>query len=353
MSVYYSLEEITKGFPGTIPIPEGFEEFYAWCNENEAGPGGDFEFFPDDGLAITHWSGIPNLHDYFVQFGSTTNGSMIGIWQTEPGKQIYMHLSADEDWGKELADNFVDFLRFLAIGYESLGFFTDKTVQELNVLAENEDINAGFNPTFKNWVETRFGTTVPNTSLAFKREGTPFNDWNAKKDAEYQKSPLLSVDKDASCATVFQGVCDALGALYTKRYGYKYAASRPKITYKQGDKRMEIGFFSSRTNVQGQSVTLQIIPTFYAKSSKSAENPKGLIGGYPDIFYTKTDEKPPKMTINHIFGEVEYNTENWITESVVRDYHACEVQALTRANFNKIVRFIDDKIVAVFYKLSE
>jgi hypothetical protein len=182
-----TFEEIKKGFPATIPIPDGLEKFCAWYAANEALPGGDFELFADDGEAITHWSRIPDLHPYFVQFGSTGNGSMIGIWQPKAGKQIYMHLSADEGWGTELADNFVDFMRLLAIGYETLGYFSELTIQELNKLAENEDLNQGFNPAFKTWVETEFRTTVPTTSLAFKREGTPFNDWIKIKSEAYEK----------------------------------------------------------------------------------------------------------------------------------------------------------------------
>jgi hypothetical protein len=182
-----TFQEIKNGFPTNIAIPDGLEKFCDWYAANEALPGGDFELFADDGAAITHWSRIPDLHPYFVQFGSTGNGSMIGIWQPESGKQTYMRLSADEAWGTELADNFIDFMRLLAIGYETLGYFSEHTIQELNKLAENEDLNQGFNPQFKAWVEKEFNITVPSTNLSFKREGTPFNDWIKVKSEAYQK----------------------------------------------------------------------------------------------------------------------------------------------------------------------
>jgi hypothetical protein len=185
MSIF---QDIKKGFPATIAVPEGMEKFCNWYEANEALPGGDFELFADDGEAITNWSRVPNLQPYFVQFGSTGNGSMIGIWQPEAGKQTYIHLSADEGWGTELADNFVDFLRLLAIGYEHLGYFSEHTIQELNKLAENEDLNQGFNPQFKAWVESEFKTTVPTTNLSFKREGTPFNDWMKTKTEAHEKA---------------------------------------------------------------------------------------------------------------------------------------------------------------------
>lgn len=163
--------------------------------------------------------------------------------------------------------------------------------------------------------------------------------------------PLFNHNKDTPCKDIFQAVCDAIGAHYVREKGYKYTPSRPKSALRQGEYTLEIGFFSTRTNVQGQSVTLQIIPCFYAKTSRNDENPRGILRGYPDIFYHPTDEMPPKMTINHIFGEVEYKSEYWMTESVIRDYHACEIYGLTEENFRKILTFIDVKIIAEFEAL--
>jgi hypothetical protein len=159
---------------------------------------------------------------------------------------------------------------------------------------------------------------------------------------------LLNPNKHTPCKDIFQAVCDEIGAHYVREKGFKYTPSRPKLVLKQGEYKLEIGFFSTRTNVQGQSVTFQIIPVFYAKSSKNAENPKGILMGHPNMFYHPTGEMPPKMTINHIYGEVDYNTESWITESVIRDYHACEVYALDAEKFHKILAFIDTKIIAEF-----
>jgi hypothetical protein len=163
---------------------------------------------------------------------------------------------------------------------------------------------------------------------------------------------LLSHNEHTICKDIFQATCDEIGAYYVKKKGFKYTPSRPKIVLEQGEYKLEIAFFSTRTNQQGKSVTLQIIPTLYAKSSKNVKNSKGILTGYPDIFYHPTDEIPPKMTINHIYGEVEYNTESWITASVIRDYHACEVYGLTEEKFHKILVFIDTKIIDKFEALK-
>jgi hypothetical protein len=300
-----TFQDIKKGFPSTIPIPEGMEKFCDWYNANEALPGGDFELFADDGDAITHWSRIPDLNPYFVQFGSTGNGSMIGIWQPEAGgKQTYMHLSADEGWGTELADNFVDFMRLLAIGYETLGYFSEHTIQELNKFAEHEDLNQGFNRAFKAWVESEFKTTVPTTNLEFKREGTPFNDWIAVKNAAHEKAlfprhPLFACigkkykettlyayplykkrtqkhAKGRSVGETFQGLQLLLDADKTVREILLYGEGKIDgySTYSGG---LAGGFNSNADSAQYESV--------YGKPVK-----KGKIDGFDyDLFQVKTD----------------------------------------------------------------
>jgi hypothetical protein len=163
---------------------------------------------------------------------------------------------------------------------------------------------------------------------------------------------LLNHNENTPCNDIFQAACDEIGAYYVREKGFKYTPSRPKLVLQKGDIKLEIAFFSTRTNVQGKWVTLQIMPQIFAKSAKNAENPKGILLGYPDIFYHPTDEMPPKMTIHHIYGEVEYNTESWITESVIRDYHACELYGLTEEKFSKILGFIDGKIMERFNALT-
>lgn len=301
----YGFEDIKKGFPTTIAIPEGLEKFCAWYEANEKLPGGDFELFPDDGEGITHWSRIPDLNPYFVQFGSTGNGSMIGIWQPEAGgKQTYMHLSADEGWGTELADNFVDFLRLLAIGYETLGFFSEHTVQELNKLAENEDLNRGFNPTFKTWVETEFKTTVPTTNLSFKREGTPFNDWMAIKTAEHEKALFPKHPLFAAIGRKYKETTFYAFPLYKKRTQKHPKGRSAGVTYQgmqilmDDDKTVREILLYGNGNIDGYSGYSGGLPNgalgnsdatkfaeLYGKPVK-----KGKIDGFDyDVFQVKTD----------------------------------------------------------------
>jgi hypothetical protein len=163
---------------------------------------------------------------------------------------------------------------------------------------------------------------------------------------------LLEYDKYTPCKAIFQAVCDEIGAYYVAK-GFKYSPSRPKLVLKKDDFTIEIAFLSSRNNTPGQYVHLEIIPALSAKSAKLEENPKGILSQYPDLFYHPSDEIPPKMTIHEIYGGVIYNTESWITESVIRDYHACDVYGLDEERFLKIIAFIDHKILAKFDEIIE
>jgi hypothetical protein len=158
---------------------------------------------------------------------------------------------------------------------------------------------------------------------------------------------LLGYNEYTPCKEIFQAACDEIGNYYLAK-GFKYSSSRPKLVLKKDDYKIEIAFFSSRTNTPGRFVTLEIIPSLLAKSAITVENPKGILSQYPDLFYHPTNELPPKMIVKEIYGDVIYNTESWITESVVRDYHACNVYGLDEEKFSKIIAFIDDKILVKF-----
>jgi hypothetical protein len=167
-----------------------------------------------------------------------------------------------------------------------------------------------------------------------------------------ENETLLSYNQYTPCKTIFQAVCDEIGKYYEQK-GFKYSASLPELVLKKDDFTIEIAFFSSRSNTPGQFVNLEIIPSISSKSAKTEANPKGILSQYPDLFYHPSDEIPHKMTIHEIYGGVIYNTESWITESVIRDYHACNVYDLDEEKFLKIIAFIDHKILSKFDEIIQ
>jgi hypothetical protein len=97
-----------------------------------------------------------------------------------------VHLGSEGDAIYILAENFVDFLRLLAIGYDEIGFADmNKTAEEWNMEVGN-DQNEGINPKFREWVEQEFQVKVPqkgNEITNFKDK--EFNDWIEKQLKKY------------------------------------------------------------------------------------------------------------------------------------------------------------------------
>jgi hypothetical protein len=157
---------------------------------------------------------------------------------------------------------------------------------------------------------------------------------------------LLSYNQYTPCKEIFQAVCDELGDYYVQK-GFKYSKSRPKISIQKGENKLEIAFFSSRSNIPGNFVNLEIIPTIKSKINPSREFSAQIW----ESFYIKTNEMPPKMIIKEMFGGEIINTESWLTESVIRNYHCCNVYGISEENFNKIIIFIEEKIIKKFDKI--
>jgi hypothetical protein len=154
---------------------------------------------------------------------------------------------------------------------------------------------------------------------------------------------LISHNQNTPCKEIFLAVCEELSNYYVQK-GFKYAKSRPKLTLEKGDNKLEIAFFSSRSNIPGNYVNLEIIPNIKSKINPSREFSAQIW----ESFFIKSDEIPPKMTIKEIFGGETINTEYWLTESSIREHNCCNVYGITEENFGKIITFIDEKIIKKF-----
>lgn len=76
-------------------------------------------------------------------------------------------------------------------------------------------------------------------------------------------------------AQVFEAVCAELGAYYTER-GAKYTKSNKRIKFAFERVRCEIGLRSSHSNMAGEWVNLEIIPSVYAVDTSGMER-KGIL----------------------------------------------------------------------------
>ncbi|GAB3782200.1 hypothetical protein GCM10028818_37570 [Spirosoma horti] len=163
--------------------------------------------------------------------------------------------------------------------------------------------------------------------------------------------PLFTHSKHTPCQEVFQAVCDELGKYYENR-GFKYSRSRSKITYSDDTLKLEISFWSSRSNKPGEWVLLEILPAFYSKQLAKITKTKGFLFGHSGLFYHKYSADPRRIKVKHIFGDEEERIDQYSTESLVIDSHTCNVYELNQYKFQKLTEFIDKKIIIWLNKLK-
>lgn len=169
---------IRKRISSNISIPKELKLLCEWYDNNRYPISGDFDFYASNWDMLDYWYGIDNIYDRIGIFGITSDYSFYALWLDEDENQKVVHIG---DEGSELyilADNFLDFLRLLAIGYDEIGFARQSmTVQEWNTIIE-KDKNYGVNKKFQEWVKNEFNTQIPirgNEITNFKDES--FKNW--------------------------------------------------------------------------------------------------------------------------------------------------------------------------------
>ncbi len=150
---------------------------------------------------------------------------------------------------------------------------------------------------------------------------------------------------------IFQAVCDEIGRHYEKK-GFKYTRSRPKIVYKDKEIKLEICFWSSRSNTPGEYVNLEILPNFYSLELEKQSKIKGYLFGHTGINNTKYTDDKTKVRIIQIFGDIVESIDEYSYESVIRNNHNCNVYGLDKVKFDKIVEFIDTTIISWIGKIK-
>ena len=82
-----------------------------------------------------------------------------------------------------------------------------------------------------------------------------------------ENSILTNQSDTTPPAEIFDAFCQAIGFYYQQK-GYKYTKSRPKVKIESKDLFVEINFWSSRSNMAGSSVGLEILPYVGSKKLK-------------------------------------------------------------------------------------
>ena len=150
---------------------------------------------------------------------------------------------------------------------------------------------------------------------------------------------------------IFQSVCDALGAHFQQK-GFSYSRSRPKLTWKDKAIKLEINFWSSRSNQAGESLNLEILPYFYSQHLKNKNTGKGLIVGHSELFYHPGSPQNPRLIkVIKIYGDILERIDEHAAESQIIESNNCNLYAIDVARFESIVRFIENRILVWIPKI--
>jgi len=150
----------------------------SWTETGRAG-GTTIEFAAGDAENLKYWFGgneneeIKKRLCVFAQSGG--EGSECAFWLTEKNELKIVHMGSGSGscLSCVLAQNAVDFLRLLAIGYdeicwdENFAYPPDET---------NQDFIVKPNVKFQDWVKTTFNVEIPTTALEIVKHPATMND---------------------------------------------------------------------------------------------------------------------------------------------------------------------------------
>ncbi len=195
-----------------MTLPAAFERLFSWIEarghfvdtakgrvgclsmQNGAHRAGTYiEFGPQGNASLEHWFGTsnPTVIGRLSVFARTgRDGSMAAFWLNDAGTQKIVHLGSGSGSTTVciLADDPVDFLRLLAIGYDEIcwgGEYAEPPIRD----GQGKETQ---NRLFSAWVEKTFNVTVPDcgaeivpqpASMTHTASDDPFWQWVQKSIA--------------------------------------------------------------------------------------------------------------------------------------------------------------------------
>jgi hypothetical protein len=186
-------EFMRSRLPETVRLPDVLADLFDWIDRNGwVARGVDDEPYGrlspglgwvHDGTSVSFhveaearraqfsqlWLGAPGLHDVLVPFAQTgADGSQAAFWVDPTGAQRIVHLGSGSGSTLTcvLADDPVDFVRLLAIGYDEVCWLAEPEFASPPV---REDGHSAVNEPLRSWLRLR-GATVPRAA----RELVPF-----------------------------------------------------------------------------------------------------------------------------------------------------------------------------------
>lgn len=200
-------DQITKTLPLGMFIPRPLELLFSWIEDNDLfvdtkngrigflfpqdqlktgrtkteRPGGtNIEFFAEGNTYIKSWFGheSPEVLNRLCVFARTgAEGSMAAFWLDDDGKQRIVHLGSGSGsiMVCVLADEPVDFLRLIAIGYDEI-CWNDHFLQPPNADPLSGGLFVHPNTEYQNWVKATFSVDIPRTAAEIVKHPAEMGD---------------------------------------------------------------------------------------------------------------------------------------------------------------------------------
>ncbi|NYG59323.1 hypothetical protein BJ980_002246 [Nocardioides daedukensis] len=184
-------ELLTPNLPANLAIPEPLERAWAWLESR------GWEGDNGNGYFLTPYAGEAQLGAVFTSAASLIGwfepgedgadrllpfveldgaGSVGVLWLDDSGAVRVAALGSDGAVSL-LAENAIDFLRLVAIGFCDIDQFIEGEPEDVESVEAHAE--------FRNWVETEFGVDVP-AHWEFP-DDDPFNSWvHRMKGVEYR-----------------------------------------------------------------------------------------------------------------------------------------------------------------------
>jgi len=156
-----------------------------WTDHGRPG-GTDIGFAAEGNVNLRYWFKTTNpevMNRLCVFAKSGGDGSMAAFWLADNGSQKIVHLGSGSGSVTLciLADDAVDFLRLLGIGYDEI-CWGDAYFEPPDA---NDEFSVGPNLAYREWVENTFHVTIPTRAVEIVRHPASMND-EYSEDAFWQ-----------------------------------------------------------------------------------------------------------------------------------------------------------------------
>lgn len=200
------IEQLAKDLPSKMVIPEPLKKLYQWIEKNglyidseelgkrigflyptdklkeswtdgERDGGTYIEFYAESQEIFKYWFGQENdeiLSRLYVFAKSGAEGSTCALWLDDNNETKIVHMGSGS--GSMLccilANDAIDFLRLLAIGYDEICW------NECFALSPNSDDEFIVHPNveYQNWVKQTFDVEIPLTALEIVKHPSEIGD---------------------------------------------------------------------------------------------------------------------------------------------------------------------------------